>query len=58
MKKIDLGIAYAIWAGLGTALITVIGILWFREPATAMKLLSILLIIGGVIGLHLGGASE
>lgn len=58
LKKIDLGIAYAIWAGVGTALITVIGILWFREPATAMKLLSILLIIGGVIGLHLGGASE
>ena len=58
LKKIDLGIAYAIWASVGTAMITVIGILWFREPATAVKALSILLIIGGVIGLHLGGASK
>ena len=55
LKKIDLGIAYAIWAGVGTALVTVIGILWFREPATAVKLASILLIIAGVIGLNLGG---
>lgn len=56
LKRIDLGIAYAIWAGIGTALITVIGILWFREPATAMKLLSILLLIAGVVGLNLSGA--
>ena len=56
LKKIDVSIAYAIWAGVGMALITVIGILWFREPATAMKLFSILLIIGGVVGLNLSGA--
>ena len=56
LKKIDLSIAYAIWAGAGTALITAIGILWFKEPATAIKLLSILLIIAGVVGLNLSGA--
>ena len=53
VKKIELGTAYAIWAGAGTALITVIGILYFREPATLMKLASISLIIAGVVGLNL-----
>ena len=32
LKKVDLSIAYAIWGGVGTALIATIGILWFREP--------------------------
>ncbi len=56
LKKIDLSIAYAVWAGVGTALITIIGIMYFKEPATTVKLTSILLIIIGVIGLNLSGA--
>ena len=58
LKKIDVGAAYAIWAGLGTALIAVIGIYFFREPATLLKLGSIGLIIIGVTGLHLSGTSH
>jgi small multidrug resistance pump len=57
LKKIDIGTAYAIWSGLGTALIATIGILWFKEPLSMMKIGSIALIILGVIGLNLGGAS-
>jgi len=53
LKGIDVSIAYAIWAGLGTALITVVGIFWFREPATALKMISLVVVIAGVIGLHL-----
>jgi small multidrug resistance pump len=53
LKGIDVSIAYAIWAGLGTALITVVGIFWFREPASALKLISLVVVIAGVIGLHL-----
>lgn len=53
LKGIDVSIAYAIWAGLGTALITVVGIFWFREPATALKMISLIVVIAGVIGLHL-----
>lgn len=55
LKKIDVGIAYAIWSAVGTALITAIGILWFKEPLTAIKIGSIVLIILGVVGLNLGG---
>jgi len=53
LKQIDLSIAYAIWSGVGTALVAAIGIAWFREPATALKLVSIALIIVGVVGLQL-----
>lgn len=51
LKQIELSIAYAIWAGAGTALIAVIGVLWFGEPVTALKLGSLILIVLGVIGL-------
>ena len=56
LKRIDVGVAYAIWSGVGTALIAGIGIIWFREPATVVKLVSLGLIIAGVVGLNLSSA--
>lgn len=56
LKRLEVSVAYAIWSGVGTALIATIGILWFKEPLTAIKIGSLLLIILGVIGLNLGGA--
>jgi small multidrug resistance pump len=56
LKRLDVSLSYAIWSGLGTALIAAIGILWFREPVTLLKLVSLALIVAGVIGLNLGGA--
>ena len=53
LRKIDVSVAYAVWSGIGTALIATIGILWFREPATAFKIISLVLIIAGVAGLNL-----
>ena len=53
LKTIDLSISYAIWAGLGLALITAIGIIYFKEPATIQKMAFIVLILIGVIGLSL-----
>ncbi len=58
LKKIDVGVAYAIWSGLGTALIAGIGIAFFKEPLTALKMVSLLLIIAGVAGLNVGTASH
>ena len=55
LKSIDISIAYAIWAGVGTVLIVVIGIIWFKESATFLKLASIALIILGVVGLNMSG---
>ena len=51
IEKIEVSTAYTIWAGVGTALIAIIGLVYFGEPATAIKFISIILIIIGVIGL-------
>jgi small multidrug resistance pump len=54
LKKINVGVAYAIWSGIGTALIAMIGFLWFKETMNAIKIVSLALIILGVMGLELG----
>jgi small multidrug resistance pump len=56
LKVIEVSVAYAIWSGLGTALIAVIGILIFGEPLSAARLVSLGFIIVGVVGLQLTGA--
>jgi small multidrug resistance pump len=56
LRKLDLGLVYAVWAGIGTAAIAAIGIVAFDEPATALKLISLAVIIVGIIGLNLSGA--
>jgi small multidrug resistance pump len=53
LKKIEVGIAYAVWSGVGTALIATIGIVFFREQVTLMKMGGILLIITGSVILNL-----
>jgi len=53
LKGIDVSISYAIWAGLGTAFITVIGIFWFKKPVNALKMVSLIVVVAGVIGLNL-----
>jgi len=53
VKKIDVSIGYAIWAGVATALVATVGILYFREPTSMIKIISIALIVLGVIGLTL-----
>jgi small multidrug resistance pump len=52
LEEMEVGIAYAIWASAGTALIAIIGILFYNEQVSAMKLASIALIIIGIIGLE------
>ena len=53
LKKMELGVVYAIWAGLGTALIALIGIVWFQESVSLLKIVSIVFIVLGVVGLRL-----
>lgn len=54
LKRLDVSIVYAIWSGLGTLLVAVIGIVFFNEPVTLVKLSSLAFIIIGVMGLKLG----
>ena len=53
LQWLDVGVAYAIWAGTGTALISIVSVSLFNETLTNPKIISIMLIISGVIGLHL-----
>jgi small multidrug resistance pump len=57
VRKLDLSLTYAIWSGVGTFLIALIGLFWFKEPFTLLKAVSMALIIVGVVGLNLGGSS-
>lgn len=58
LKKIDVSIAYAVWSGLGTVLITAVSVYYFKEPMTFAKIFFILMIIGGVIGLNFSFVNE
>jgi multidrug transporter EmrE-like cation transporter len=47
--QIPLGVAYAVWSGLGTAGIVLVGVLIWREPLNIWRVIGIVLIIAGVI---------
>jgi small multidrug resistance pump len=57
LKKVDVSVAYAIWSGVGTALIATIGILYFRESISLLKVVGVVAIIGGVVALNLSGGN-
>ena len=58
LKRVDVSIAYALWAGLGVLLIGTIGILYFKEPVSVLKIVSMVLIIAGVVGLYSSGVGR
>lgn len=56
VKDIPVSVTYAIWAGLGTAAIAVIGVLFLGEPIGAAKVVALGMIVGGVVLLNVNGA--
>jgi quaternary ammonium compound-resistance protein SugE len=56
LRTLPLGTAYAIWTGIGAIGTALIGIFIFNEPRTAARLVCILLIISGVVGLKLASS--
>ena len=52
IRTLGLSVVYAVWSGVGTVLTSTIGYLYFKEPASAIKLGSTALIVIGVLGLH------
>jgi quaternary ammonium compound-resistance protein SugE len=53
VRTLPLGTAYAIWTGIGTVGTAILGVVLFKEPATAMRLVCIVLIMAGIVGLKL-----
>jgi small multidrug resistance pump len=58
LKDIPVSLTYAIWSGVGTALIAVAGVLAFGETMNLMKLLSLMVIVLGVAGLSAAGGAH
>src|SRR4051812_49683375 len=55
--QMQVSVAYAIWSGVGTAAIAVIGMLVLGEPLTSVKCAGVALIIAGTVVLNLAGAA-
>lgn len=58
VKRINLSVAYAVWSGLGTASIAIIGFVLFKEQMNPVKIAAIVMIIVGVITLNLSGVTR
>lgn len=56
MRSLPLSIAYAVWVGIGMVGAVIFGVLVFKEPLTLFKLMSLLLITTGIIGLKLSSS--
>ena len=53
LQGIDVSIVYALWSGIGTVLVAIIGIFVFNETISAKKIIALLFIVIGVAGIHL-----
>lgn len=56
MKSIPIGTAYAVWTGIGAVGVALLGMLLFSEPRSMVRLLCLLLIVSGIVGLKLVSA--
>ena len=53
LKSLPIGNAYAIWTGIGTVGTVILGIILFKEPISVMRIICILFIITGIVGLKI-----
>jgi quaternary ammonium compound-resistance protein SugE len=56
LRELPVGSAYAVWTGIGATGTLIVGMLFLHEPATALRIAFVAMIITGVIGLQLAGA--
>lgn len=52
-RTIPMGTAYAVWGGIGAVGTVIVGMIWFQEPSTTIRLLLILAIVGAIAALKL-----
>jgi small multidrug resistance pump len=58
VSRIPVGTAYAVWSGVGTLMVAVLGVVWLKEQVTVLRSVSMLLIVIGVAGLYLTGSHQ
>jgi small multidrug resistance pump len=52
LRRLDVSVAYAVWSGLGTAVVAIIGVVYFKESLSLLKVASLALIVIGLLGLN------
>jgi len=58
LRSLPVGSAYSVWVGIGAVTTAVLAMTFLGEPATLVKVVSILLIVAGVVGLNLSGGGH
>lgn len=58
LKKLEVGPAYAVWTGIGAAGTVSYGMLFLNESVSTLKIIAVVLIVWGVVGLNLSGATH
>jgi quaternary ammonium compound-resistance protein SugE len=52
LKTLPVGTAYAVWTGIGAAGTAIVGMLWLGESREVLKLVSLIMLVAGIIGLR------
>ena len=58
LKHLEVGPAYAVWTGIGAAGTVIYGMAFLNETTTTLKILSVILIVAGVVGLNIAGGTH
>ncbi len=58
LRSLEVGPAYAVWTGIGAAGTVIVGMIWLDEAVTVLKLVSVVLVVAGVVGLQLSGGAH
>ena len=55
LRTLPVGVAYAVWTGVGASVTAIVGMAWLGEAVTVGKVVSLVLIVAGIVGLHVFG---
>jgi quaternary ammonium compound-resistance protein SugE len=58
LRTLPVGVAYGVWVGIGAATTAILAIVLFGESVSVLKIVSLVLIVAGVIGLNLSGGGH
>ena len=56
LKTLPVGTAYAVWTGIGAAGTAIVGMIWLGESRDVLKLVSLVMLIAGIVGLRVAGS--
>lgn len=52
LRTLPVGVAYAVWTGVGASVTAVVGMAWLGEAVSVGKIVSLVLVVAGIVGLH------